>query len=293
MKFKVSGVYSLILVLVAFSSLVSMFALTRIDNMIKQDLYRYGLRFSYEWATPYWTLSSLVFVMGWADIILACAFQFYVLLYGRKKEEVIAQKEALKPETTQPPIEEKPIEAEEKKVAEPKPEEMKPAETEEAEPEETIAPPMEVELGVQEEEEAQKLAEEPLPTPIEASLETPEKGEEAAAATVGAEVGTAMETTITETMQPQGPTAPQQLIVCRICGAKNPIGTEFCEYCGLSLVPEVEGQREQKAELRETVETETQETPPPTPEIEEETTKRKKRPKRKLLGRPRRGRKTK
>ena len=91
MKSKVSGIYSLILVLVAFSSLVSMFSLTRIDSMIRQDLYRYGLRFSYEWALPYWTLSSLVFVMGWVNIILACAFQFYVFLYGRKREEVKVQ----------------------------------------------------------------------------------------------------------------------------------------------------------------------------------------------------------
>ena len=201
MKSKVSGVYSLILVLVAFSSLVTMFALTRIDNMIKQDFYSYGLRFSYAWAMPYWTLTSLVFVMGWVNIIMACTFQFYVFLYGRKREEVKPQKRALKPGITQPPVEEQLIEAEEEEVKEPEPLTMKPPEITEAETEETIALPMEVELGVQHEEEAQ------MPT------EEPEQAE---------------------------PAAPQQLVVCQSCEGQNPVGTEFCEYCGVSLGPAVQ-----------------------------------------------------
>ncbi|MFQ6074450.1 MAG: hypothetical protein ACE5KC_04440, partial [Candidatus Bathyarchaeia archaeon] len=85
MKSDISSINSLVLVLVAFSSLLSMFALTRIDNIVHQDLYRYGLRFSYEWAMPYWTMTTLVFIMGWFNIIITCAFQFYVLLYGRKE----------------------------------------------------------------------------------------------------------------------------------------------------------------------------------------------------------------
>ncbi len=201
MKSKVSGVYSLILVLVAFSSLVTMFALTRIDNMIKQDLYSYGLRFSYAWAMPYWTLTSLVFVMGWINIIMACTFQFYVFLYGRKREEAKSQEKASKPETTPPSIEVQLIEAEEEEVKKPEPLRMKPSETVEAEIEETMALPMEVELGVQDEEEAQ--------------MPTEESGE-------------------------AEPAAPQQSVVCQSCEGQNPVGTEFCEYCGVSLVPVVQ-----------------------------------------------------
>jgi len=378
------GINSLVLVLVAFSSLLSMFALTSVDSIIRQELYSHGLEFSYEWAMPYWTMATLVFALGWFNIIIAIAFQFYVLRYGRERAEVMPQREATEPETTsQQPIEEKPIEAEQE------PQEMKPAETAEAETKETIAPPMEVELETRKEgEEAQKPVEEPkeelvtiveeereeaelrepLTPPVEAGGETlakgeealqlPEGGEGAAAAAVGTEVGIAMETTMAQTMQPQARTAPQQLIVCQSCGTQNPIGTDFCENCGASLVPvtqvkcpkcgaevpstmkfcgncgsllkpeeiataieeappeerietklpeevqEVEGQRKQEAEPketvepkpkpeekseepqepvdvelqeempRETVETETQETPPPAPEIEAETTER-------------------
>jgi hypothetical protein len=94
---------------------------------------------------PYWTMTTIVFAMGWFNIIIAIAFQFYVLLFGRRVAEVIPQKEALKPETTyQLPIEKKPIEAEKEKV------------------EETIVPPMEVELDTHKEgDEGQRPAEEP------------------------------------------------------------------------------------------------------------------------------------
>ncbi len=112
MKPNVSSITSLVLVLVAFSSFLSMFALLRIDSILRQDLYKYGLQFSYEWAMPYWTMSTLVFAMGWFDIIVIGAFQFYVLIHARKDAEVIPQKEALKPEEAghQPPIEEAPQE---------------------------------------------------------------------------------------------------------------------------------------------------------------------------------------
>ncbi len=145
-KSNVSGLTSLILVLVAFSSLVSMFAVTRIDSIVHGDLYRYNLRFSYDWAMPYWTMTTLVFAMGWFNIFIAIVFQFYVILYGRKRAEAIPQQ----------------LVAEKEMVEEPKPHEMKQAETVKAEQEEVTMPPMEVEVETRGEgEEAQQPVEEP------------------------------------------------------------------------------------------------------------------------------------
>lgn len=143
MKSKFSGIPSLVLVLVAFSSLISMFAVTRIDSIVHGDLYRYNLRFSYEWAMPYWTMTTLVFVMGWFNIIIAITFQFYTLLHGRKK-------------------------AEREEVVELQPQEITPEETFEAETREAITPPIEVELETRREgEEAE--------TPVETSFEEEEQ----------------------------------------------------------------------------------------------------------------------
>jgi len=85
MKPNISSAVSLVLVLSAASSLVSMISVLKIDSMVHGDLYRYGLQFSYQWAMPYWTLTTLVFGMGWFNIIIAIAFQFYVLIWGRKE----------------------------------------------------------------------------------------------------------------------------------------------------------------------------------------------------------------
>jgi len=275
MSSKVSGMNSVVLVLVAFSSLLSMFALTRIDSVVHGDLYRYGLRFSYGWAMPYWTMTTLIFTLGWFNIIIACAFQFYVLKYGQKKAEVIPQREALRPETTyHPPIVERPVE--------PEPQEMKPQETQEA-----IAPPMEVELGMR--EEAREAVEE---IPPQEYIETESKPQEES------EGSWPTETVETEPEEP----------------AVQPMETEEREKpfeetevpSAYEEAQEVEGQREQEAEPTETVEaeptteekyeepqepvdvqfqeetsyveeeetaeTETQDTTPPAPEIEAEAT---------------------
>jgi hypothetical protein len=168
MRSKVSGINSLVLVLVAFSSLVSMFALTRIDNIVHRDLYNYGLTFSYKWAMPYWTMTTIVFAMGWFNIIIACAFQFYVLTYGRKEAEKASQREAVKPEITYQP-----------QAEAPKPQETKPTETARVETKEAVAPPMEVELKTPGEvEEAQKPPEESIEEPITVAEERREEAPE-------------------------------------------------------------------------------------------------------------------
>lgn len=136
MKSNTSAV-SFVLVLMAASSLVSMISTYKIDQIVHGDLYNYHLEFSYNWAMPYWTMTTIVFAVGWFNIITAIAFQFYVLIYGRK--------EALKPEISaepmlQPqPTKEEIIEVETKpteKVEESKEQATEPAEKVEKEPEE-------------------------------------------------------------------------------------------------------------------------------------------------------------
>jgi len=223
---------------------VSMIALTRIDNIVHQDLYRYDLKFSYGWAMPYWTMTTLIFAMGWFNIIIAIAFQFYVLLYGRKAAEMIPENEALKPETTyQPSIEEKTKEAEIEKV------------------EDTIMPAMEVELDTQREVyEAQKSAEEPkeeYATVDEASqeyVETEQHEEDKAQKEQETETPEWMETQ----REPEEKFEEYQENV-----EVQPQEEPFYAY-------EEEGEQEEMP--RETGETETCETPPPSQEIEAETT---------------------
>jgi len=77
---EVSGV----LVLIAVSSLFSMVGLLQMDRIIHQDLYRFGLNFSYMWATPYWTLINFVFVLGWFNILMAIGFIFYRVMQRKK-----------------------------------------------------------------------------------------------------------------------------------------------------------------------------------------------------------------
>jgi len=144
MKFS-TGVISLVLVLIAASSFVSMISMFRIDGIVHGDLYRYGLRFSYEWAMPYWAMTTIVFAVSWFNIIAAVAFEFYVLIFGRKEAEMSAvEREPLRTETSQElppqPIEEKQAETQAQpteKVEEYKEQEPRPAEKVEKEPEET------------------------------------------------------------------------------------------------------------------------------------------------------------
>jgi Ca2+/Na+ antiporter len=182
MKSNISGgIISLVLVMIALSSLVSMIALTRIDNIVHRELYNYGLKFNYSWAMPYWTMTTIVFAMGWFNIIAAIAFQFYVLLFGRRRAETMAQKEGYKPEVTyQPPQEAKPVETvkvERREVvqpveAEPQASEVR-AETQvEETPTEYPEPYEEPEASEYEVSEEPSYAEVPAEEPGESSSET-------------------------------------------------------------------------------------------------------------------------
>ena len=65
-------------VMAAFS-LVSIYAFYQIDSIVHQTLYAYGLQFSYEWATPYWTIAGITLTMGWLIVVVATVFQVYLV----------------------------------------------------------------------------------------------------------------------------------------------------------------------------------------------------------------------
>lgn len=52
----------IVLLLWLVSSIFVIFAVSRIDSIVNQQLYSFGLRFSYEWADPYWAFMRTIFV---------------------------------------------------------------------------------------------------------------------------------------------------------------------------------------------------------------------------------------
>lgn len=82
---------SLVLTLMAGASLVSMVATFTIDRIVHHDLYAYGLQFSRQWAVPYWTMSAVVFSMGWLMILTSIGFQLHLVMHRLHRP--------LKPET--------------------------------------------------------------------------------------------------------------------------------------------------------------------------------------------------
>jgi len=80
---------SLVLLLMAASSLFSMIGLLQLNKMVQNDLVRSGLHFNYGWAVPYWNLMSFVFALGWVNIIAAIAFQSYLLMQRSKEAKLL------------------------------------------------------------------------------------------------------------------------------------------------------------------------------------------------------------
>lgn len=94
---------SWVVVLMAVSSLFSMFFLLQIDRTVHNELYRYGLQFSYGWATPYWVMMRTAFALIWFNIIAAISIQLYTVFFKRREAEqlvTVVNKEILKTETT-------------------------------------------------------------------------------------------------------------------------------------------------------------------------------------------------
>jgi FtsZ-interacting cell division protein ZipA len=123
MRIQIKNKVSLVLILVAGASLVSMLGTLRIDYIINHTLYNYGLQFSYNWAIPYWTMAGIVFSMGWLIILTSIAFELHLLMRWLHKppkpETVSAQQEPALSEaaTTEAASTEKPEEEEVKTTA--------------------------------------------------------------------------------------------------------------------------------------------------------------------------------
>jgi len=136
------------LVMAAFS-LFSMIGMLQIDRIVHQYLFKYDLQFSILWAKPYGDISAFVFAMGWFNIILAVAFQLYVVTYGQREAKQFAtevKKEIMNIET-------KPTE----KVEEQTTQASTSSEIQENEQKETPAPVTEAETSEKKEDSQQVL----------------------------------------------------------------------------------------------------------------------------------------
>jgi len=83
----IEGIGNWVLVVMAAASLVSMIAAFRLDMVVNQDLYSYGLQFNTSWAFTYWDTIRTVFAMAWLNIIVAIGFQIYRIRIIHKDEE--------------------------------------------------------------------------------------------------------------------------------------------------------------------------------------------------------------
>jgi hypothetical protein len=85
MRIRIENKVSLVLILVAGASLVSMLATLRIDSLVNHTLYNYGLQFNYSWAIQYWIMAGIVFSMGWLIILTSIAFELHLLRHWLRK----------------------------------------------------------------------------------------------------------------------------------------------------------------------------------------------------------------
>jgi hypothetical protein len=83
---RIDGIGNWVLLAMAAASLISMIAAFSVYSVVENDLYRYGLQFSYGWAIPYWNAIGTIFAMAWLNIIAAIAFQVYRIITIRKEE---------------------------------------------------------------------------------------------------------------------------------------------------------------------------------------------------------------
>lgn len=65
------------MIIMALVSLLILLGQNQLDRIINVDLYSFGLRFSYLWATPYWLYSALVIGFSWFNIIASIAITYH------------------------------------------------------------------------------------------------------------------------------------------------------------------------------------------------------------------------
>jgi len=92
MKFG-GGVVSWAVVLMAAFSLLSIICLFQADRIVHGDLYSYGLQFSYNWATPYWTMTKIAFALGWLNLLIAATVQLYLFFRQKEVEQLVLDAE--------------------------------------------------------------------------------------------------------------------------------------------------------------------------------------------------------
>jgi hypothetical protein len=84
---RIDGIGNWVLLIMAAASLILIIAAFSLESIVSQDLSRYGLQFSYDWAIPYWNTIGTIFAMEWLKIIAAVAFQIYRIITIRKEEK--------------------------------------------------------------------------------------------------------------------------------------------------------------------------------------------------------------
>ena len=80
-------------------SLVTIIVLFRIDTVVNETLYSYGLRFSSDWAQLYWTTIRTGFAVSWLVIISAIVLQFY---FTHKTKEIVEERKGTVPQSEEP-----------------------------------------------------------------------------------------------------------------------------------------------------------------------------------------------
>lgn len=106
MRISAEDKVSLILVLMAAASLVSMLATLNIDHIVNHDLYGYGLQFTTKWAVPYWTMSAIVFSMGWLIIVTSIGFELNLVVHRLRRHS----------EAEVSPVKEEPVQNETERI---------------------------------------------------------------------------------------------------------------------------------------------------------------------------------
>jgi hypothetical protein len=85
-------VFNLVILLVIAYSLVTITVLFRVDTIVNETLYSYGLQFSPDWATVYWTTVRVGFAVSGLVIITAVVLQLY---FTRLTKEPVEQSETV------------------------------------------------------------------------------------------------------------------------------------------------------------------------------------------------------
>jgi len=93
------NVFNWVLLLMAAYSLVTIIVLFRVDTVVNETLYSYGLQFSLDWATLYWTTIRTGFAVSGLVIITAVALQLY---FARATKETVEEQRETEPQTEEP-----------------------------------------------------------------------------------------------------------------------------------------------------------------------------------------------